>query len=293
MSRTALVTGATGFIGGHLVRRLLREGWQVAALARAASDTSGLPADVRVHRIGEPDELRDTIAAAAPDIVFHLASLYLADHRPDQIAALVGSNVLFVTELAEAMTRAGCARLVNTGTAWQHAGPDGERPVNLYAATKRAADEMLRYYQEVRGLSVVTLTLFDSYGPGDTRRKLVQLLVEAALNGAPLGMSPGEQRIDLTHVDDIDAAFVVAGERLLGHPGPLDERFFVANDRLSVRDLAARVAAALDRPLPARFGERPYRPREVMEPVAAAPLLPGWDPQVALDDGIRALAAGG
>lgn len=289
MSQSALVTGATGFIGGRLTRLLLSEGWRVAVLAREYSHTDGLPAEVTVHRIDEDaDRLRDTVAAAAPDVVFHLASLYLADHQPGQVDALVESNILFVTRLAEAMTRAGVHRLVNTGTAWQHAA--GDRPVNLYAATKRAAAEMLRYYQDARGLSVVTLTLFDSYGPGDTRRKLVQLLVEAALTGGPLGLSPGEQRIDLTHVDDIAAAFLVAAERLLGADRPLDERFFVGGDRLSVRELAASVGAALGRPVPAQFGERPYRWREVMEPATADPLLPGWTRHVALADGIRALA---
>ena len=291
MSRTALVTGATGFIGGRLVRRLVDDGWRVVVLARGTSDTDALPPDVEVIRTGrDPDALRDAIAAAAPDIVYHLASLYLADHQPDEVEPLIGSNILFLAELAEAMTRAGCSRLVNAGTAWQHAGTDADRPVNLYAATKRAAEEILRYYQEARALSVVTLTLFDSYGPGDTRRKLVQLLVGAALGIQRLDMSPGEQRVDLTHVDDITAAFVIAGERLLRRDGQVNERFFVGGDRLTVRDLVARVAAALDRPLAVAFGGKPYRPREVMEPVAATPLLPGWRQTVGLDDGIRLLA---
>lgn len=288
MSRTALITGASGFIGQRLARALLDGGWRVHALLRGEAPFPGMTA----HRYtGATEDVAQAVAAAAPDVTFHLASLYLADHRPDQIADLVASNVLLVAQLAEALSagdRPG--RLINTGTGWQHHRGEDYLPVNLYAATKQAGADLLRYYTDARGLSVVTLELFDTYGPGDTRRKLVQLLVEAALTGEPLGMSPGEQRIDLTHVDDVVAAFLRAADRLLAADGALDETFFVGGDRMSVRELADRVGTALGRPLAARFGERPYRAREVMEPAAATPLLPGWTRETTLDEGIRALA---
>ena len=290
MSRRALITGATGFIGQRLARRLLADGWTVHALLRGASP---LPEMVAHPYAGLTDDVVSAVAAARPDIVFHLASLYLADHRSDQVADLVASNVLLTAQLAEALCAGeGPRRLLNTGTGWQH-GRDGTyQPVNLYAATKQAGADLLDYYADARGLSILTLKLFDTYGPGDTRRKLVQLLVEAATSGTPLGMSPGEQRIDLTHVDDVIDAFVHAGERLIDNVGTPNETFFVGGDRVSVRELAARVGAALDRPVLARFGERPYRAREVMEPAPAFPLLPGWARRVSLDDGIRALAEG-
>jgi len=297
MSRTALVTGATGFIGGKLVRRLLDAGWSVHVLRRNAAP---LPPGVEAHvYAGGTDEVAAAVNAAGPDVIFHLASLYLADHRAEQVADLVASNVLLTAQLAEAASAAGTGvPLLNTGTAWQASGQQREEkagyaPVNLYAATKQAGADLLRYYADARGLPALTLRLFDTYGPGDTRRKLVQLLVEAAQAGEPLGMSPGEQRIDLTHVDDAVGAFLVAAKRLLNADAGAFEDFYVSGDRLSVRELAGRVGEALGRDVPARFGERPYRPREVMEPVAAAPLLPGWSPSVTLSEGIRALAGMG
>lgn len=290
--RSAFVTGVTGFIGGKLADRLLADGWAVHALLRPTSSADGLDPRLSLHRHdGTAASLATILTGAAPDIVFHLASLYLADHRPDEVDDLVASNILFPTQLAEAMTAAGLRRLVNTGTAWQHFGTSDYNPVNLYAATKQACLDMLRYYHEARGLSVVTLKLFDTYGAGDKRRKLVQLLVDAASSGEPLGMSPGEQIVDLTHVDDVVEAFVVAAGRLLATEHPVNESFFVSGERLSVQELVATVGKLLGQTITVEFGARPYRSREVMRPVAASDAhhLPGWRRRHTLDSILRSL----
>ena len=272
--RRALVTGATGFIGGHLVGALARSGWEVHALARGRSP----PAPAQVHGIdGSQQRLTDVLGKVRPDAVFHLASLFLADHSPEQVNPLVDSNVVFPAQLVEAMIRTNCRRLVNTGTAWQFDATGARAPVNLYAATKQAFDALLPYYRSAHGLSVVSLRLYDTYGPGDPRRKLIGILLDAAESGEVLDMSPGEQVVDLTHVDDVVAAFVQAGDRLLTVEPPLDEEWFVSGERQTVRDLVDAVGRALGRPLPVRFGGRPYRPREVMMPVdPAGRSVPGW-----------------
>jgi nucleoside-diphosphate-sugar epimerase len=279
VSRSALVTGVTGFIGGKLAERLLRDGWTVHALLRESSSDEELPAGLELHRHdGTFEGLARIVRTAAPDVVFHLASLYLADHRPDEVDALIASNVLFPVQLVEAMTVAGAARLVNTGTAWQHFGTDGYNPVNLYAATKQAFMDVLLYYHDARGLSVVTLKLFDTYGPGDKRRKLVQLLIDAALSGEALDMSPGEQVVDLTHIDDVVEAFMIAGDSVLRAEVPLNADHLLSGERFTVRELALAVSQTLGRSVHARFGERPYRSREVMIPVVPDPasLLLPW-----------------
>jgi nucleoside-diphosphate-sugar epimerase len=279
----ALLTGITGFIGGRLAQRLLADGWQVDAIVRPQSDTAALPfaADVSFHVVADGADLTPVLTAARPDTVFHLASLYLAEHRPDQVGDLVQSNILFPALLAEAMTATGVRRLVNTGTAWQHYGSDGYRPVNLYAATKQAAEDLLLYYADARALSAVTLRLFDTYGRGDKRRKLIQILVEAARSGAPIAMSPGEQVVDMTHVDDVVDAFILAAARLAEAEGPRNDIFYVSGQRQDVRTLAALVADTLGQPIHADFGGRPYRAREVMRPYVpeAGELVPGWHPK--------------
>lgn len=292
----ALITGAAGFIGGGLVRRLLADGWEVHALLGRTCRREAL-ADlaprVTVHdHDGSMDCMRTILQRARPDLTFHLASLFLSDHRLEDVDALVTSNILLSTQLVEAMVATGARRLVNTGTSWQHFGTTAYRPVNLYAATKQAFEDLLAYYQDARGLSGITLKLFDTYGPGDPRPKLVQILLGAARNGRPLELSPGEQTLDLVHVDDVAAAFALAGSRLLAAPAPLREAYLVSGDRLTVRELVARIEAAVGRPILAAWGGRPYRAREVMTPLEpSGPELPGWAPAQDLDAGLRAAYA--
>jgi nucleoside-diphosphate-sugar epimerase len=284
----AMLTGITGFIGGFLAERLLQEGWTVDALVRPTSDVKSLScADaITLHQLDEEMDLGPAIAAAQPDIVFHLASLYLPDHRSDQVKDLVRSNILFPAMLAEAMSAAGIKHLVNTGTAWQHFESRAYLPVNLYAATKQAAEDLLAYYADARQCSVITLKLFDTYGRGDKRRKLIQILIEAALSEEALAMSPGEQIVDLTHVEDVVDGFIIAAHRLLASSTPLRETFFLSGERHSVKGLADLVGNILGRIVEPQFGGRPYRAREVMHPLEAGPddMLPGWSRRILLTD---------
>lgn len=293
----ALITGAGGFIGATLARRLLGQGWTVDLLVRPSTALSDDLRAAASHPFdGTTAGLIRVVRAACPDVVFHLASLYLAEHGPADLEPLIASNVLLTGQLAEAMTLAlpaNSARLINTGTAWQHYRGPAYVPVNLYAATKQAGEDLLRYYIDARGLSSITLKLFDTFGHGDTRRKLVQLLMDAAASGQRLGMSPGDQIIDISHVDDVVDAFVVAGHRLLDGAPERDESYFVSGERLRVRDLVPMVERATGRRLDVVFGERPYRAREVMDPVSPAEgqRLPGWAPHRRLADMLTTLVA--
>lgn len=293
MMRTALITGVTGFIGGRLAVRLLAEGWQVHAIVRPSSETAGLPfaKDVHFHVVDKEIDLIPIMRVSKPDVVFHLASLYLAEHRHDQVTDLIESNVLFPSLLAEAMAQAGVRCLVNTGTAWQRFCGHSYLPVNLYAATKQAAEDLLSYYVDARGLSLITLRLFDTYGEGDKRRKIVQILIDAAKSRGNLAMSPGEQIIDLLHVDDVVDGFLVAGERILTKTEIASEVYHLSGERYSLRQIASIVENTLNLSVGANFGGRDYRAREVMVPVDAKDnSLPNWKRRHSLKDYIINIA---
>lgn len=292
----ALITGATGYIGSKLAERLVREGWEVFYLLRQG----GRPAPERLLQIARPLEydgsiqsLVSAVGARIPDVVFHLASLFVAEHRSDQVTDLINSNLLFSTQLAEACARAGVKRFINTGTSWQHYRETGYDPVCLYAATKQAFEDILDYYADAFGMRVVTLKIFDTYGSDDPRPKIVNLLARVARSGESLDMSPGEQRMELVHIDDVTRAFAQCGRELAETAAPEQGHLryaLSANERLSLRELAQRFARLSGaEALPINFGGRSYRQREVMEPWNGGVRLPGWSPAVGLDQGLAGL----
>ncbi len=295
----ALVTGAAGFIGGALVRSLLSRGWEVHALLGQTCRVAALE-DVR-ERLGLHSHdgsmagMEAILAATKPDIVFHLASLFLSEHRPDDIEGLIRSNILLSTQLTEAMTLAGSTRLINTGTSWQHFERADYRPVNLYAATKQCFEDIISFYHDARGLSCTTLKLFDTYGSGDSRGKLISILMEAAQQGRALDLSPGGQVVDLLHVEDVVEAFRLAAERLLAAPEPILDAFLLSGTRLTLRELVECLQRATGKQIQANWGGRTYRNREVMVPPVPGETLPGWTAKVELTkglaDGFRAMEA--
>lgn len=291
-ARRALLTGASGFIGARLAQRLLDEGWEVHLVLRPGSATEALPPPgprLQLHRHhGSTVQLVDIMRSAAPDAVFHLASLFLAQHQAQDVERLVQANLLFSTQLAEAMAQCGVRLLVNTGTSWEHFEDADYDPVCLYAATKHAFTALLRYYVECHGLRVATLKLFDTYGPGDTRPKVLNLLKRIANESSSLAMSPGEQLIDLVYIDDVLDAFVQAWKLLAdgAQAAPMAEYGVSSGAPLPLRALAELYGKVSGKTLAIDWGGRAYRPREVMVPWTRYQPLPGWQPKVALADGL-------
>lgn len=287
-SMNILLTGATGFIGCAVARRLVDSGHAVHAILREQSDAARIPHAVQVHRHdGTTEQLCEIVQHAAPAVVVHMASLFLSEHTVAQVAGLIESNVLFGTQLLEAMRQAKVGCFVNTGTCWQHFDSPAVRPVNLYAATKQAFDTLVDHYNDAHDISQVTLKLCDTYGPNDQRRKLVGLLMEAALSQHQLQLSPGEQTLDLTYIDDISAAFERAVDLVTSSEAKVSARYLVSGSRHTLRETVAIVGDVVGRPVDAVFGGRPYRHREVMVPSKTCePKLPGWSPVFDLRAGL-------
>ena len=289
--RKALITGGTGFIGSALCRRLVTDGWDVHLVVRNESAFSQLDGILDRITLGVHDGSTEGIQAilrkTKPTTVFHLASLFLVEHKPADIEPLIQSNIVFGTQLVEAMAANGVYELVNTGTSWQHFESHEYNPVCLYAATKQAFENILTFYVKVTPLRVITLKLFDTYGPNDPRNKLFNLLRRAAKTQVPLAMSPGEQLVDLVYLDDVVEAYLEAARRL-SEPEVQQEAYAVSSGSpIRLKELVQIYSRVTGIPVPVEWGHRPYRFREVMIPWNKGPSLPGWLPRTNIEEGIR------
>lgn len=241
---------------------------------------------------GTTDGMIRLVAEAKPDVVFHLASLFLAQHESKDLVPLIQSNILFGSQLLEAMHANSVTNLINTGTSWQHYNNETYNPVCLYAATKQAFEDILIYYANACSIKSISLQLFDTYGPGDSRPKLFQLLANAASNQNKLSMSPGEQLLDLVYIDDVIEAYLCA-ERALNNMRQGHQIYAVSSAKsLSLREIVSEYERVSGIKLCIGWGERPYRPREVMNTWNTGASLPGWSPNISLAEGIRNCAIG-
>lgn len=284
---TSVVSGGTGFIGRHLVRQLAEMGEAVHVLARPESQAADLPPTVTLHRIADPQALAALLQDLRPETCFHLATRYVHDAAPAEIPALIAANLGFAAQFADAAARSGCKAFVNTGTASQFNTRGAYMPASLYAASKQAFEDLLVYFDRRAGLPCASVLLYDTYGPGDMRNKLLAQLISAAKTGVPIDLSPGEQEIDLLHIDDAVAGLAAAARAL--HTGAAHPAHYTLSSRqpMTIRALADLIRANGGDRLQANWAARPYRDGEVMQTWKGGTPPPGWAPQHKLEDFLR------
>jgi nucleoside-diphosphate-sugar epimerase len=287
----ALLTGGSGYIGSALHRHLKKAGWSVTLLCRPQTRLDDLE-DSRFDYDGSYASIVEALSSSQPDVVFHLASLVLIDHSADQVQPLIESNITFPTLLLQAMHETGVRRMISAGTSWQHfSGEDDYLPANLYAATKQAFTDICTFYADAYDFDISELRLFDVYGPDDNRRKLLPLLVKLAKGEMEaLGMTPGDQMLDMVHVDDTAEAFIATARATLANAQAGLKIYSVSTGhQVSLKELITTIEQLLGRPLPVTFGGRPYREREVMKAWAGGTRPPNWSASIDLASGLKAV----
>jgi nucleoside-diphosphate-sugar epimerase len=165
--------------------------------------------------------------------------------------------------------------------------------VCLYAATKKAFEDIIQLYVEMAGLKVITLKLFDTYGPNDPRGKLFSLLEQAWHTQNPLSTSEGEQFLDLVYIDDVVEAYIIAADRLIRGLACGHEIYAVSSKNpTKLRDVVALFEKEIQEKIPILWGERPYHKRQVMHACNLIQNLPGWQAKIDLIHGIERTVRG-
>jgi CDP-3, 6-dideoxy-D-glycero-L-glycero-4-hexulose-4-reductase len=264
------VIGANGFLGSHLARRFNHLGL-VRAAPKYREDASDLW-QTQVLR-----ELRDF----APNLVMMPGASQAMGDDEKAIHSLIASNCVLPCLVAQLLLEVlPQTMLVVFGTSWQFSDSAKYRPFNLYAASKQAGQDLLAHYA-LRGLKALQLIMFDTYGESDTRPKLLNILKNSCASDEEIGTTPGDQEIDLVHIDDICEGVVLAVDELVcwDPASGLLVLGLGSGNPITVKELFKRVGQQLGKPLLTRVGERAYRPREVMYTHRIYRRPKGWVPR--------------
>ena len=284
------MTGATGYIGSHVLKYLLSKGWEIHVVADPkfgyANIEDVLPEIDLFEYEGDIASLCEYFKKTKADVVFHLAAAVITNYNPEQVPILIQSNIQFGTEILESMKLSETKLIVSTGSYWQNYNSDAYNPVDLYAATKEAFEKIVQYYVDAFGIRHVNLRLFDVYGEDDKRPKLWNVLRDIAGTDQHIAVSPGEQLLDLIHITDVCTAYEAAYTLLVNNQSLINEIYGVRTGvTYTLKDAIMVLEKSLRKNINADFGVKNYKDREVMHPYDKYNYLPNWKALVTLQDG--------
>ncbi len=258
------LTGASGFIGAHVMRLLLDRGHSVTALVMPGDplwrlqDVAGRFAIVE-GLLSDVEILRQTLAEFQPEACIHLAwyaepGKYL--HSPENIPSLTASLAL-LNELIQV----GCRQVVMAGTCAEYDTDYGylredtpTRPVTIYAAAKLSCCLLGQQIAAQAKINFAWGRIFYPYGPQEDERRVVPAVIRALQKGQPFPATSGEQVRDYIHVEDVAAAFCALAEKQVN--GVLNISSGVP---VTIRQLLESIGNLIGRAELIQFGAQPYR----------------------------------
>lgn len=269
-----LVTGATGFIGSHLCRRLLDDGAHVHALTSTVSSIYPVRlVDMRdrltLHggNLNDSGAMASVVERADPQVVFHLGAYTHVGKSWDRVDECLQTNIHGSVNLLQVLARSNYERFVYTSTSEVYgdvAVPFREDaavdPVSPYSVSKYAGERFCRMLQRGRSWPIVVVRPFNAYGPAQSPDRIIPEIIVKALRGERLAMTEGRQTREFNYVEDLVDGFVRAAIT----PGVEGEVFNIGGgEEISMRDLAKTILELMGDPITPEFGALPNRPAEI------------------------------
>jgi NAD dependent epimerase/dehydratase len=305
-AKSALVTGAGGFIGSHLAEELVRRGADVTAFVRYNSRNDWglveeLPEDIRKDLNVISGDLKDADAVRKAcrkkDIVFHLGALIAIPYSYVNPRDAVETNVVGTLNVLMGSRESGVEMFIHTSTSEVYGTAiytpiDEKHPLqgqSPYSASKIGADKIAESFYTSYDLPVVTIRPFNTYGPRQSARAVIPTIITQALTGEEIHIGSLTPKRDFTYVKDTVRGFLMAPDRkeAIGQVVNLG-----AGKEISIGELVDRITGLLGKKCRIIQDKERIRPdaSEVTELLAGtgrARGVLGWAPETSLDDGLK------
>lgn len=278
-----LVTGATGFLGSHLLPELIKLNYTVIILKRSFSNIARIEniiSEIKSYDI-DKTKIEDVFQKNKIDVIIHLATDY-GKKDDNNISQMVKSNIYFPAHLLSVGTRYGTSFFINTHTSTRS-------EYALYSATKNAFMEISKFFVANYRIRFINMVIEYMYGEKDDSTKFIPFAIEGILNNREIDATNGEQKRDLIYVKDVVNAYL----KVLDKRQELKEKFIEFNigtgKVISLRDCISKVEKLSGENANIKWGALPYKNNEVFysqADISRAKELLGWEPEVLLEEGL-------
>jgi nucleoside-diphosphate-sugar epimerase len=283
-----LVTGATGFIGSHLCRKLLTYDTKVHGISRNPAPQN--QEDVYWWRgdLVDFEFMHKIMFEVKPDLIFHLGSHVAGSRSLDLVLPTFHSNLTSTVNLLALATQVGCHRIILAGSMEEpENGNHCAVPCSPYAAAKWASNGYARMFQALYQTPVDIARIFMVYGPGQNDlQKLIPYVILSLLRGEPPKLTSGHRQIDWIYVEDVVQGLIAmaCASNLEGDSVDLG-----SGQLFTIQEVVKKLAEKIDPDIAPQFGSLPERPLEQVRiaRVSESAAKIHWKPQISLDEGLE------
>ncbi|UZW15059.1 SDR family NAD(P)-dependent oxidoreductase [Clostridium pasteurianum] len=292
-----LITGGLGFIGSHLVKRILKEGGKVFILERKGSNPWRIGEVIKKVNIIEGDiskfeDINKLIKSINPDYVFHLAA-YGVDSSKKEYSDAINTNIIGTVNVLNSIKDTQCKKFINMGSCAEYGNKKGlmeEKmyldPVSIYGSTKACSTILAHQIARLNNINIVTLRPFGIFGEGEAPHKIFCHIILSLIKGEDVALTDCEQYRDYCYVENIIDGMVLAAK----NNSVKNEIFNIASGNIhQLKYYVNLIFENIDTDKKPLYGAIPYRKNEMWAPKADINKIKSllhWTPKVSLEEGI-------
>jgi len=284
-----LITGATGFVGRNFVDKII--GHTIGLVVLEKKEARDFYGKNFILIESKSDKFKEEVRKFNPELVIHLASYLTSKQDTETLKKLLDANIVFGSMLLDALMETDVKYFVNTGSFAEYiGGPEKLYPAYLYAATKIAFRQILNFYRKLKGFKVVQVVPYTIYGLNDTRKKVMDYIMDALDVKEPIEMTKGEQVLDFIYITDVADFYLALIENIKSLKEDYHEYHLGTGKGTKIKLVAEMVEVISGKKANIKWGALHYRKMDVMKAVALSEKAEkelGWKAKVTIKDDLK------